>query len=72
MIKMNKEELNAKKFYTIEEVANLLRVSYLTVFRWIQVGKLSAYKVGKRYRIEVKDLNNFLEESRKYGKKESS
>lgn len=67
MIKMSKEELNAKEFYTIEEVAKLLRVSYLTVFRWIQAGKLSAYKVGKRYRIEISDLNNFLERSKKYG-----
>lgn len=67
MIKMNKEELNAQKFYTIEEVANLLRVSYLTVFRWIKAGKLPAYKVGKRHRIEISDLNNFLERSKKYG-----
>jgi len=67
MIKMSKEELNAQKFYTIEEVANLLKLSYLTVFRWIQAGKLSAYKVGKRYRIEISDLNNFLERSKKYG-----
>ncbi len=64
---MSKEELNAQKFYTIEEVANLLKLSYLTVFRWIQAGKLSAYKVGKRYRIEISDLNNFLERSKKYG-----
>jgi putative molybdopterin biosynthesis protein len=67
MIKMSKEELNAQKFYTIEEVANLLKLSYLTVFRWIQAGKLSAYKVGKRYRIGISDLNNFLERSKKYG-----
>ena len=64
---MSKEELNAQKFYTIEEVANLLKLSYLTVFRWIQAGKLSAYKVGKRYRIGISDLNNFLERSKKYG-----
>ena len=67
MIKMNNNEIIATKFYTIEEIAELLKVSYLTVFRWIQAGKLSAYKVGKRYRIEVKDLNNFLEKSKKYG-----
>lgn len=64
---MNNDEITATKFYTIEEIADLLKVSYLTVFRWIQAGKLPAYKVGKRYRIEVKDLNNFLERSKKYG-----
>lgn len=66
MIKMNNDILNAPKFYTITEVANLLRVSYLTVFRWIQAGKLTTYKVGKGYRIEISDLKSFLEKSKKY------
>lgn len=64
---MNKDEITATKFYTIEEIAILLKVSYLTVFRWIQTGKLSAYKIGKQYRIDVLDLNKFLERSKKYG-----
>jgi len=62
-----KTEISVTKFYTIEEIAELLRVSYLTVFRWIQANKLSAYKIGKRYRIEISDLNKFLENSKKYG-----
>ena len=66
MIKMNNNEITATKFYTIEEIAELLKVSYLTVFRWIQAGKLSAYKVGKGYRIEVSDLMSFLKKSKKY------
>lgn len=72
MIKMNNDRLNAQKFYTITEVANILRVSYLTVFRWIQADKLSAYKVGKQYRIEIQDLDKFLEKSKKYDKRKST
>lgn len=68
MIKMNNQEKAATQFYTIEEIAQLLKVSYLTVFRWVKAGKLSAYKVGKQYRIDVQDLNKFLEKSKKYGK----
>lgn len=64
---MKTEELKVKKFYTIQEVADLLKVSYLTVFRWIQTGKLTAYKMGKMHRIEISDLNIFLEKSKKYG-----
>lgn len=67
MIKMDNQEKTATQFYTIEEIADLLKVSYLTVFRWVQAGKLTAYKVGKQYRIDVQDLNKFLEESKKYG-----
>lgn len=67
MIKMNNQEKTATQFYTIDEIAELLKISYLTVFRWVKAGKLSAYKVGKQYRIDVQDLNNFLEKSKKYG-----
>lgn len=67
MIKMDNQEKTATQFYTIEEIAELLKVSYLTVFRWVKAGKLTAYKVGKQYRIDVQDLNNFLEKSKKYG-----
>ncbi len=67
MIKMNNQEKTATQFYTIDEIAELLKISYLTVFRWVKAGKLTAYKVGKQYRIDVQDLNNFLEKSKKYG-----
>lgn len=64
---MNSPEKNSQQFYTIEEVAKLLKVSYLTVFRWIKAGKLVAYKLGKQHRIEISDLNKFLQSSKKYG-----
>lgn len=64
---MNNDEKTATQFYTIEEIADLLKVSYLTVFRWVKAGNLTAYKVGKQYRIDVQDLNKFLEKSKKYG-----
>ena len=54
MIKMVKEQ-----YYTIEEVAKTLRVAYLTVYRWIQSGKLTALKAGKQYRIRRYDLDSF-------------
>ena len=48
------------KYYTIEEVAKMLKVVYLTVYRWIQDGKLKAYKAGKQYRINKSDLDRFI------------
>lgn len=52
---MTKQE----EYYTIEEISRMLRVAYLTVYRWIQDGKLKAIKAGKQYRIKQYDLNNF-------------
>lgn len=50
-----------EKFYTIEQVAEMLQVVYLTVYRWIQDGKLKSVKAGKQYRIRQSDLDKFLE-----------
>lgn len=54
-----------EQFYSIEEVAKTLKVAYLTVYRWIQAGKLSAYKAGKQYRIEKAELKNFIGQNKK-------
>jgi len=53
--------MTEEKYYTIEEVAEMLKVVYLTVYRWIQDGKLKAYKAGKQYRIKKADLDKFIE-----------
>jgi putative molybdopterin biosynthesis protein len=50
-----------EQYYTIEEVAKMLKVAYLTVYRWIQSGKLNANKAGKQYRIKKTDLDKFIE-----------
>lgn len=52
------------KYYSIEEVAEMLKVAYLTVYRWIQSGKLIAYKAGKQYRVKKEDLDRFIERKR--------
>lgn len=55
-----------EQYYTINEIAEMLKVAYLTVYRWIISGKLEAYKVGKQFRISHTDFNKFLEASKKY------
>jgi len=49
-----------KDFYLIEELANSLRVSKMTLYRYIKKGKLKAYKIGKEFRIDKTEFNNFL------------
>jgi len=49
-----------EQFYSIEEVAKMLKVAYLTVYRWIQAGRLPSYKAGKQYRIKKIDLDSFI------------
>lgn len=54
-----------EKFYSIQEIAQILKVTYLTVYRWIRAGKLKAFQVQKQYRIKESDLNKFVEQGRK-------
>jgi excisionase family DNA binding protein len=48
------------KFYTTEEVAEILRTTPRNITAWIREGKLHAVKVGKFYRVSEKDLKEFL------------
>lgn len=49
-----------EKYYTLKEVAKLLKVTYMTVFRWVRTGKIKAFKAGKQYRIRQEQLNDFI------------
>ena len=51
-------------YYTLAEVAERLKVSRRTVYRWIQAGDLPAYKLGQEWRIQDTDLKKFLEARR--------
>ena len=45
---------------TVIEVAEVLRVSNMTVYRLIKSGELPALRVGKNYRIRESELEAFL------------
>ena len=45
---------------TIDEIIKILKVSKMTIYRYIESGKLKAYKLGKEYRIDKKDLEEYL------------
>ena len=57
---MNNNKNKQEQYYTIEEVSKMLKVAYLTVYRWIQSGRLTSKKAGKQYRIRKEDLENFI------------
>ena len=57
--------LMEKAYYTLQEVADRLKVSYRTVFRWVHAGELPAYKLGQEWRVGEQDLERFLKERRR-------
>ncbi len=49
-----------EKLYTASEVSEYLKVSEITVRRFIKAGKLKTKKVGNQYRIPESYLLEFL------------
>jgi excisionase family DNA binding protein len=45
---------------TVNEVADLLRVSRMTVYRLIKEGQLKALRVGRSYRLREDDVDEYL------------
>lgn len=59
---MENKNNSLEEFYTAEELAKVLKVNIMTIYRYIKAGKIKAYKIGKEYRINIIEFKNFLEE----------
>lgn len=49
------------RFLTVAEVAKLMRVSKMTVYRLVHAGELPAARVGRSFRVAEKDVHAYLE-----------
>ena len=52
-----------QRLWTVDEVADRLRVSKPTVTSWLRTGRLKGYRVGGKkagWRIEEEDLERFI------------
>ena len=56
----SRSEFASERLMTVSEVADLMRVSNMTVYRLIKSGQLSALRVGKNYRIREADMDRYL------------
>jgi excisionase family DNA binding protein len=48
------------RLLTVSEVADLLRVSKMTVYRLIKEGSIGAVRVGRGYRLREDDVDDYL------------
>lgn len=46
---------------TVEQVATKLQIHWQSVLNYIKSGKMRALKLGRGYRIDPKDLDEFIE-----------
>ncbi|GEK30543.1 hypothetical protein KZO01_08520 [Kurthia zopfii] len=50
--------------YTIEEVAQLLKVSKLTIYDLVKKEELPVYRVGRQMRVDQEDLQKYIQKSK--------
>lgn len=56
-------EVGRTQFLTVAEVAALMRVSKMTVYRLVHNGELPAVRVGRSFRVHAKAVHDLLETS---------
>jgi excisionase family DNA binding protein len=55
--------LSQVKFLTVAEVAALMRVSKMTVYRLVHSGEMTAVRVGRSYRVPEKAVHDYLRDA---------
>ncbi|MGL4304536.1 MAG: helix-turn-helix domain-containing protein [Mycobacteriaceae bacterium] len=61
--KDNSPSVVGTQFLTVAEVASLMRVSKMTVYRLVHNGDLPAVRVGRSFRVHAKAVHDYLETS---------
>ena len=55
--------LSEVRFLTVAEVATIMRVSKMTVYRLVHSGELEAIRVGRSFRVPEQAVNQYLPDS---------
>jgi excisionase family DNA binding protein len=55
--------LSEVRFLTVGEVASLMRVSKMTVYRLVHSGDIAAVRVGRSFRVPDRAVHNYLKDA---------
>ncbi|GII93614.1 MULTISPECIES: helix-turn-helix domain-containing protein [Sinosporangium] len=55
--------LSEVQFLTVAEVATVMRVSKMTVYRLVHSGELPAIRVGRSFRVPEKAVHDYLRDA---------
>ena len=63
MTSSDDSRLAGVEFLTVAEVAAIMRVSKMTVYRLVHAGDLPAIRVGRSFRVPAKAVHDYLRDS---------
>lgn len=52
------------EYFTVKEVAEKLKLNIMTIYKWINQGKIKAVKLGDTWRISETEINRILNENK--------
>jgi excisionase family DNA binding protein len=55
-----------EKYYSTEDVAEILGFKEKTVREWLRTGKLKGKKIGRLWRVKESDLEEFINNTENY------
>lgn len=59
----NGHDISTVRFLTVAEVASIMRVSSMTVYRLVHSGELPAVRVGRSFRVPETMISKYLQNS---------
>jgi excisionase family DNA binding protein len=59
----SERQLAEVRFLTVAEVATIMRVSKMTVYRLVHSGELPAVRVGRSFRVPEQAVHDYLKTS---------
>lgn len=54
-----------REIMTVSQVAEFLQLSEMTTYKFVQEGKIPAFKIGRHWRIKRDDLDDLIERLKK-------
>ena len=60
MASTNSGDISEVKFLTVAEVASMMRVSKMTVYRLVHSGELPAVQIGRSFRVPEQAVHEYL------------
>lgn len=68
----DRKNFSEVQFLTVAEVAGMMRVSKMTVYRLVHAGELPAVQFGRSYRVPESAVEDFVHKARVDGRSESA
>jgi excisionase family DNA binding protein len=59
----SERDMSEVRFLTVAEVALMMRVSKMTVYRLVHSGDMPAVRVGRSFRVPEKAVDDYLRDS---------